>query len=114
VRNEADPPVRLDRAKGVFGTHISAEKERSLPHSTSGSERILKPSGTGGFTLIELMIVVTMLGILASIALVKFEGAREKAYLATVKSDLKNIAYAQELYFINNLTYAQATPLLRE
>ena len=73
-----------------------------------------KPSRTAGFTLIELMIVATTLGILASIALARFDGVREKAYVATVKSDLKNIAYAQELFFVNNNKYAQATPLLRE
>lgn len=67
-----------------------------------------------GFTLIELMIVATTLGILASVALARFDGVREKAYLATVKSDLKNIAYAQELFFVNNNKYAQATPLLEE
>jgi Tfp pilus assembly protein PilE len=60
------------------------------------------------------MIVATVLGILASIALANFSGVREKAFIATVKPDLKNISYAQELYFINNYTYAQAAPLLAE
>ena len=39
---------------------------------------------------------------------------REKAYLATLKSDLKNIAFAQELYFTNNNKYAQNTNKLDE
>jgi Tfp pilus assembly protein PilE len=60
------------------------------------------------------MVVATTLGILASIALARFEGVKEKAWEATVVSDLKNIAYSQELFFVNNLTYAQATPLLQE
>ena len=85
-----------------------------MPHLTSGSERRRKPSGTGGFTLIELMIVATTLGVLASIALASFQGVREKAYIATLKSDLRNIAYSQALFFTNNYKYAQATPLLRE
>lgn len=74
----------------------------------------MNPSRTKGFTLIELLIVVTMLGILAGIAIANYAGAKEKAYIATVLSDLRNIWYAQELFFIENYTYAQATPLLRE
>ena len=85
-----------------------------MPHWTPLSNRTWKRSGTDGFTLIELMIVATTLGILASIALARFDGVKEKAYTATIISDLKNIAYSQELYFTNNLTYAEATPLLQE
>ena len=87
---------------------MSDAKEHGLPHSTSDSAKRRKPLGTAGFTLIELMVVATTLGILASIALARFDGVREKAYIATIQSDLKNIAYAQELYFTNNYTYAQA------
>ena len=114
LSNEPAFPMMPDRANGVFGTKIGSQEGQNLPHSTSGSDRRRKPSGAGGFTLIELMIVATLLGILASIALASFNGVKERAYIATVKSDLKNIAYAQELYFTNNYTYAQATPLLRE
>ena len=46
------------------------------------------------FTLIELLIVVVILGILASIAIVKFANSREKAYVASMKSDLRNMVTA--------------------
>jgi prepilin-type N-terminal cleavage/methylation domain-containing protein len=51
-----------------------------------------------GFTLIELLIVVVIVGVLASMALPKFANTRGKAYLSAVRSDLKQIAVAQEGY----------------
>lgn len=58
-----------------------------------------------GFTLIELLIVVVIIGILAAIAIPKFEATKAKAHLAKMKSDLRNLATAQEAYFNENNTY---------
>ena len=58
-----------------------------------------------GFTLIELLIVVVIIGILAAIAIPKFAGTKQKAYVATMKSDLKNLASAQEGYYYDNGVY---------
>jgi prepilin-type N-terminal cleavage/methylation domain-containing protein len=59
-----------------------------------------------GFTLIELLIVVVIIGILASIAIPKFSATREKAYISAMKSDLKNIASQQEVYYNDHYSYA--------
>ncbi|MBA2291667.1 MAG: prepilin-type N-terminal cleavage/methylation domain-containing protein [Gemmatimonadales bacterium] len=61
-----------------------------------------------GFTLIELLIVVVIIGILAAIAIPKFAATKDKAKLATVKTDLKNIQTAQEAYFSDFNTYSSA------
>ncbi|MEK7240595.1 MAG: prepilin-type N-terminal cleavage/methylation domain-containing protein [Gemmatimonadota bacterium] len=63
-------------------------------------------SNRKGFTLIELLIVVVIIGILAAIAIPKFANTKEKAYVASMKSDLRNLVTAEEAYFSdNNSTY---------
>ena len=62
-----------------------------------------------GFTLIELLIVVVIIGILAAIAIPKFSATREKAYFAAMKSDLKNLASQQEIYYSDAYSYTTVT-----
>jgi prepilin-type N-terminal cleavage/methylation domain-containing protein len=66
-------------------------------------------SNKKGFTLIELLIVVVIIGILAAIAIPKFANTKEKAYIASMKSDLRNLITAQEAYFSDNSSTYAAT-----
>ena len=65
-----------------------------------------------GFTLIELLIVVVIIGILAAIAIPKFSATREKAYFAAMKSDLKNLASQQEIYYSDYYNYTSSLAFL--
>ena len=68
------------------------------------------PPRKNGFTLIELLIVVVIIGILAAIAIPKFANTKEKAYVASMKSDLRNLITAQDAYYAdNNNWYAPST-----
>jgi len=68
-------------------------------------------SNRKGFTLIELLIVVVIIGILAAIAIPKFAATKDKAKLASIKSDLRNYETAQEAYFSDNQTYGTLAAL---
>lgn len=58
-----------------------------------------------GFTLIELMIVIAIIGILAAIAIPQFSAYRTRSYNAAAEADLRNAATAQEAYYVDNQTY---------
>ena len=59
-----------------------------------------------GFTLIELLIILVIIAILATIGVNRFWAARDRTYYAAMKSDLRNMAAEQEIYFDRNLAYA--------
>ena len=65
-----------------------------------------------GFTLIELLIVVVIIGILAAIAIPKFATTKDKAKLASVKTDVRNYMTAEEAYFSDNATYGTDAQLM--
>ena len=65
-----------------------------------------------GFTIVELLVVVLILGILAAVALPKFSGTRDKAKLAAIRSDVRNAETAEESYFSDNGRYATMSQLL--
>src|SRR5881397_2020848 len=102
--------------------HGSCRRGRGYPHyrcriagrGTPGSGAHLRPEAhevmsRHGFTLIELLIVVVIIGILAAIAIPKFANTKEKAYIASMKSDLRNLVTAEEAYFADSVKYSATT-----
>lgn len=65
-----------------------------------------------GFTFIELLVVMLLLGALSSMAVPRFREFKERAFVATMQSDLGNLRIAQESYWAENQRYATDTSAL--
>jgi prepilin-type N-terminal cleavage/methylation domain-containing protein len=65
-----------------------------------------------GFTIIELLIVVVVIGILTAIAVPKFQQVKGRARAAAMKADIRNLATAQEVYLSTNQVYATSIAAL--
>jgi len=61
-----------------------------------------------GFTLIELMIVIAIIGVLSAIAIPQFANYKRRAANSAAMSDAKNLATAQEVYHADNNIYASS------
>jgi len=59
----------------------------------------------GGFTLIELMVVVVIIGLLAAVAVPQFFDQRDNAFEARKAADIKILQNAVDLYYVENGDY---------
>jgi prepilin-type N-terminal cleavage/methylation domain-containing protein len=62
-----------------------------------------------GFTFIEMLVVMIVIGILASLAYVRVQQSKDKAVVASMTSDLRAVAEEQEAYYFQYRVYS---PLL--
>jgi type IV pilus assembly protein PilA len=74
-----------------------------IPQRPSFTLPLLK--GKSGFSLVELLLVIAIIGLLAVIAIPQFISYRSKSVDAQLKSDLRNAAVAVESYYAKNSAY---------
>ena len=82
-----------------------------LGHSGGKRENDMKnkkraeSAGRGGFTLIEILLVVVIIGILVGLAIPRLGGRVRMAQVAAAKADVENVGMALRLYEVDNGTY---------
>ncbi|MFZ2998518.1 type II secretion system major pseudopilin GspG [Sphingobium sp.] len=68
-------------------------------------EYVGRPSAEHGFTLVELMVVIVIIGLLATIVAINVIPATDTARVEKAKADISTIEQALEQYRLDNLTY---------
>ncbi len=69
-------------------------------------------SRQGGFTLIEVMVVVVILGILAAVAVPRIMDNPDKARVAKARQDVRAIEAALDMYRLDNYNYPRTQQCL--
>jgi prepilin-type N-terminal cleavage/methylation domain-containing protein len=65
-----------------------------------------------GFTLVEVMVVVVVIGILVAIAIPQYNAYRMRSYIAALEADAHTVAHAQEAYFAEYKVYGTQAAVL--
>ena len=95
----------LQRVRSLLATAAARPRPRD-------SKAAPGPHGARGFTLIELLMVIVIIGILVTVLIPRYAGARDRAYVAALTSELRNLTTAEESYYYGHDTYAPSVGLL--
>jgi general secretion pathway protein G len=82
---------------------------KTLSHSHARCDKQVGRSAEHGFTLVELMVVIVIIGLLATIVAINVIPATDTARVEKAKADISTIEQALEQYRLDNLTYPAAS-----
>jgi general secretion pathway protein G len=111
-------PVRAKKRQPIKGFGAQAHQISSLRHSVLIKKRSLHCSSgrrtrARGFTLIEIMVVITILGILAALIVPRVVGRTDDARVAAARQDIASVMQALKLYRLDNGRYPTTEQGLR-
>ena len=73
--------------------------------SKLGCRQAIRKSNSQGFTLVELMVVIFILGLLATIVVINVLPSQDRAMVEKARSDISTMSQALEMYRLDNLAY---------
>jgi general secretion pathway protein G len=94
---------RVARWRGYFGAGLG----KPLHHASHGPPPvgIEGRNRRNGFTLVELMVVILIIGLLATVVIINVMPATDKAAEAKAKADISTLETGIEMYRLNRMTY---------
>jgi prepilin-type N-terminal cleavage/methylation domain-containing protein len=105
----AGQPPGVPKSLQCWACFLQIEKQTlHIFTASAGKEAPMDTSGSKGFTLIELVIVVAIIGIIAAIAIPQYHSYREKSERSVIISDCNAIFRGFMVYFIENGEYPYA------
>ncbi|MEY4749314.1 MAG: hypothetical protein RIQ60_1528 [Pseudomonadota bacterium] len=87
-------------------TAVAAQRAFQRPTRPAG--RAARPAGMGGFTLIELMVVLVIIGVLAALVVPNVLSRADDARVTAARTDVNNLMQALKLYKLDNQRFPTA------